>query len=156
MDNPFDASKMILPKVEYPKIDIPTFSYDIASTINDDMDEAIAAIEEHNRAELERKEEVRANTKQMAEDTREMKENLYQVIHNQNNHIQLLEQLLKNSQEQTSQLKKLFYSQEDSASVQKEILEIMANKGVDFKTLTIEKGLDAVFQAIAIYLSLNG
>lgn len=153
MSNPFE--KLNLP--DYSSFEMATPQIiDMASSFNTDMSEAMAVMEEVNRAEYERKEEVRANTKQMAEDTRAIKELFPQVIQNQNDYIQLLKQQLDISQKQLLQLKNVFYSQEDSDSVQKEILKNLSEKKVDIKTLSAEKLIDFIMQAIAIYLTNNG
>lgn len=106
------------------------------------------AAEERNR----KFDEARKATIETAANTAEMKSDLKEVIHNQNSYIRLLEK-------QNEVLKNIFASNEDSAAVQKEIMKILQEQGIDESTFK-DKGLDVViqsaFMAVQIWLKSKG
>lgn len=106
------------------------------------------AAEERNR----KFDEARKATIETAENTAEMKMDLKEVIHNQNSYIKLLEK-------QIGILNNMFASGEDGVAVQKEIMKILQEQGVDDNTFK-DKGLDIVIQsaflAIQIWLKSKG
>jgi len=156
MGHEIDLSK--LAKMELPKIDLSSLAVTTANVRNvqSEIEQSTRAIEEMNRKEYQRKEQVRQATVETAENTAEMKADLKNVIHNQNEYITIL----KEQNEYIKQvLNNMFGSSEDSVIVQKEILKIMQElKPTD--GLVADKGLDVViqlvFNAVQLYLKSKG
>lgn len=156
MGDESDLSKLM--KMNLPKIDAAQLNASMASirNMNREINEAPKVLEEYNRQENQRKEQVRKATLETAENTAEMKGDLKTVIHNQNDYISML----KEQNEYIKQvLNNMFGSSEDSVLVQKEILKIMQeSKPTD--GLAVDKGFDVViqmvFNAVQFYLKSKG
>ena len=79
-----------------------------------------------------------------AENTEVMKTQLETVIDNQNDYIKIL----REQSEHTMQvLENIFASTEDNVVVQKEMLKIMSEKGIDHELLK-DKGIDVIIQIL--------
>lgn len=106
------------------------------------------AAEERNR----KFDEARKATIETAANTSEMKSDLKEVIHNQNSYIKLLEK-------QNEVLKNIYASSEDNVVIQKEVMKILQEQGIDESTFK-DKGLDVViqsaFMAVQIWLKSKG
>lgn len=156
MGHEIDLSK--LTKMELPKIDLSSLAATTANfrNVQNEIEQSTRILEEANRKEYQRKEQVRQATVETAENTSEMKADLKNVIHNQNEYISML----KEQNEYIKQvLNNIFGSSEDSVIVQKEILKIMQeSKSTD--GLAVDKGLDVViqlvFNAVQLYLKSKG
>ncbi|MFA9379125.1 MAG: hypothetical protein ACERKZ_20620 [Lachnotalea sp.] len=100
------------------------------------------AFEERRR----REDETSQATIETAENTAEMKADLKEVIHNQNGYIKLLEH-------QNQILKNLFASSEDGVVVQKEIMKILQEQGINEESFK-DKGLDVVIQSAFLCIQM--
>lgn len=91
-----------------------------------------------------------------AENTEVMKEEMREIINNQIDYIRMLKEQHSHT---TQVLENIFASSEDNTGVQKEMLKIMSEKGIN-EDLIKDKGMDVfvqgLFTCINILLAKNG
>lgn len=121
-------------------------------SIQRDQEGQLRAIERTHEERRKREAQTLQATLETAENTAEMKGDLKEVIHNQNDYIRLLKC-------QNEILKNVFVSGEDGVAVQKEIMKIMLEQGMENNTFK-DKGLDVLIQstflAIQVWLKTKG
>ena len=135
----------------FPQLDL-SYTNNLVQDIQREQEKNLKIVQEAAEERNRKFDEARKATIETAANTAEMKSDLKEVIHNQNSYIKLLEK-------QNEVLKNIFASNEDSVAVQKEIMKILQEQGIDESTFK-DKGLDVViqsaFMAAQIWLKSKG
>ena len=164
-DKHFDNLK----PVNIPKLDL-TRSFDLAASVQTQMEERQRQIEKINQSAYEERRRTQEAIERTAENTAQANLQLQKIIENQNAYIDLLRGQLESSQKQLDLLKNIFASSVDGVAVEKEIMKIIQlniderhplweyvkDKGGDVAVAGVLQWGPVIWTALKTYLAAQG